>query len=167
MYHTFEHDTQPSPTIIPSDDTHGTVDQDDNTIFYDTSSILLETTTKVSNYDLQRSLFAWIPTDLIKKTYELITQYARILMSTIFKKRYKSPNPALNIHKRNKPVATDTIYSDTPAVDSGVKQARIFVGCITMVNDVYPMKTDKQFVNTLEDNIREQGATNKLVSDSA
>ena len=29
------------------------------------------------------------------------------------------------------------------------------------------MKTDKQFVNTLEDNIREQGAPSKLVSDRA
>ena len=29
------------------------------------------------------------------------------------------------------------------------------------------MKTSKQFVNTLEDNIRERGAMNRLVSDSA
>ena len=36
-----------------------------------------------------------------------------------------------------------------------------------MVTDVYPMKTDKQFVNTLEDNVRKQGGMNKLVSDSA
>ena len=36
-----------------------------------------------------------------------------------------------------------------------------------MVIDVYPMKTDEQFVNTLEENIRKQEAMNKLVSDSA
>jgi len=36
-----------------------------------------------------------------------------------------------------------------------------------MVCDVYGMKTDKQFVNTLEDNIHECGAPNKLVSDHA
>ena len=88
-------------------------------------------------------------------------------MSTNLKKRYKSPNPALNVHRRNEPVVTDTIYSYTPAVDSGVKQDQIFVGYITMVTEFYPMKIDKQFVNTLEDNIREQGATKKLVSDSA
>ena len=33
--------------------------------------------------------------------------------------------------------------------------------------DVYPMKSGKQFVNTLEDNIRRRGAMNKLSSDSA
>ena len=36
-----------------------------------------------------------------------------------------------------------------------------------MVCDAYPMKTSEQFVNTLEDNIRERGAMNRLVSDSA
>ena len=38
-----------------------------------------------------------------------------------------------------------------PAVDSGVKQAQVFVGRDSLVADVYPMKSGKQFVNTLED----------------
>ena len=33
--------------------------------------------------------------------------------------------------------------------------------------DAYPMKSGKQFVNTLEDNIRRRGAMDKLLSDSA
>ena len=78
-----------------------------------------------------------------------------------------SPNPALNVHRRNEPVATDTIYSNTPAIESGVTQPQFFVGCKTMVCDAYPMKTDKQFVNTLEDNIRTCGAMDQLISDSA
>ena len=40
----------------------------------------------------------------------------------------KSKNPALNVPHRHEPVATDTVYSDTPAVESGVKQAQLFVG---------------------------------------
>ena len=39
------------------------------------------------------------------------------------KRQLKSRNPALNFPITHEPVATDTIYSDTPAVDSGVKQA--------------------------------------------
>ena len=88
-------------------------------------------------------------------------------MSTILQKRYRSPNPALNVNRRSESVATDTIFSNTQAVDSGVTSAQFFVGCDTMVCDAYPMKTSKQFVNTLEDNIRERGAMNRLVSDSA
>ena len=61
---------------------------------------------------------------------------------------------------------TDTASSDTPAVDSGVKQAQVCVGSDTLVADAYPMKSGKQFVNTLEDNIRRSGAMDKLPSDS-
>ena len=64
-------------------------------------------------------------------------------------------------------VATDTIFSDTPGVDSGVKQAQVFLCRDTLVTDAYTMKSGKQFVNTLEDNIRRWGAMDKLLSDSA
>ena len=74
---------------------------------------------------------------------------------------------SLNVPRRHEAVATDTVFSDTPAVDSGVKQAQVFVGRDTLVADAYPMKSGKQFVNTLEDNIRRQGAMDKLLSDSA
>ena len=83
------------------------------------------------------------------------------------KKHLKSRNPALNILRRHEAVATDTVFSDTPAVDSGVKQAQVFVGRDTLVADAYPMKSGKQFVNTQEDNIRRRRAMDKLLSDSA
>ena len=54
--------------------------------------------------------------------------------------------------------------SDTPAIDSGVTMAQIF-GCKrTLITDVYPLKSQKQFVNTLEVNIRFRGAMTKLIS---
>ena len=81
------------------------------------------------------------------------------------KKYLKSRNPALNIPRRHEPVAT--VFSDTPVVDSGVKHAQVFVGRDTLVADAYPMKSGKQFVNTLEDNIRRRGAMDRLLSDSA
>ena len=83
------------------------------------------------------------------------------------KKCYKSPFPACNVHRRSEPVATDTVYSDTPAIDSGVTAAQFFVGTESLVCNVYPMQSDKQFVNTLQDNIRKCGAMTKLISDRA
>ena len=35
-----------------------------------------------------------------------------------------------------------------------------------LVSDIYPMRSGKQFVNTLEDNIHRHGAMDKLISDS-
>ena len=51
----------------------------------------------------------------------------------------------MNVPRRHEPVATDTIFSDTPAVDSGVEQAQVLVGRDSLVADVYPMKSGKQF----------------------
>ena len=53
------------------------------------------------------------------------------------KRHMKSRNPALNVPRRHEPVATDTIFSDTPAVDSGVEKAQVFVGSDLLVADVY------------------------------
>ncbi len=83
------------------------------------------------------------------------------------KKTFKSPFPALNVPRRNETVCTDTIESDVEAVVGGFKRAQLFVGRSTLVADVYPVKTDKEFVRTIEDNIQERGAMDKLYSDSA
>ena len=129
----------------------------------------LETSVKKRqpDYSLLKPYFSWLPTDIIKKTFSSTTQYARTPMSTVLKKNFKSPFPALNVSRRNEPVATDTVYSDTPAVDDGSTSAQIFVGTKTLLTDIYGMKSDKQFVNTLEDNIRQRGAMDKLLSDRA
>ena len=83
---------------------------------------------------------------------EQSTQWGVSIPNTFPMKRHlKSRNPALNVPRRHELVATDTVFSDTPAVDSGA----------------YPMKSRKQFVNTLEDNVRRRGAMDKHLSHSA
>lgn len=64
------------------------------------------------DYESLCSRFAWLPVNIIKCTFEVTTQYARLPHTTILKKRFKSPNLALNVHHCNEPVATDTIYWD-------------------------------------------------------
>ena len=85
----------------------------------------------------------------------------------MIKKTFHSPLPALNVQHRQEAVATDTVYSNVLVIDNGATAAQIFVGCDSLVTDAYPVKTDKQFVNTLEDNIRCRGAMDKLLSDGA
>jgi hypothetical protein len=89
---------------------------------------------------------------------EHTTQYARLPAGTLLKKAYKSPNPALNVYRRQEDVACDIVYSDVPAIQDGSTAAVIFVGVNTQVTDVYGIKTDKQLVNTLQDNIIQRGA---------
>ena len=47
-----------------------------------------------------RPNFVWLPEDTIKHTFACTTQYARMPMNTVLKKHYKSPFPALNVHRR-------------------------------------------------------------------
>ena len=83
------------------------------------------------------------------------------------RKHFKSRFPAFKIPSRNEAVATDTIFSDTPAIDTGVTMVQSFVGKESLVSDVCPIHSSKQFVNTVEDNIRFRGAMSKLISDYA
>ncbi|ACI65686.1 predicted protein [Phaeodactylum tricornutum CCAP 1055/1] len=119
------------------------------------------------DYETLRPCLGWVSADTVRKTIQATTQYAREVYHAPLRKHYQSRFPALNVHRRNKPVATNTIWSDTPAVDSGAKFAQLFVGRRSLVTDVYPMKTEKEFVNALEDHIRFRGAMDKLISDRA
>jgi hypothetical protein len=71
------------------------------------------------------------------------------------------------VHPHDEPVATDSIYSNTLAIDCGITSAQLFVGTKTHTADVYPIKCDKQFVSTLLDNITQHGTPTKLISDCA
>ena len=122
---------------------------------------------EIPDFDKYRPYFGWVKADTIRDTFKHTTQWGASVSTFPMKKHLKSRNPALNVPRRHEAVATDTVYSDTPAVDSGVKQAQLFVGKESLVSDIYPMRSDKHFVNTLEDNIDRCGAMDKLISDSA
>jgi hypothetical protein len=52
-------------------------------------------------------------------------------------------------------------------VDCGVTAAQLFLGRKSLVVDVHGLNIDKESVNTLENNIREWGAMDKLIIDCA
>ena len=79
-------------------------------------------------------------------------------MSDKLKKMFKSPFPACNIPCQNKDVATDMVYLDTPAFCGDETFAQTFVGHKTYLTDIYGLKSQKQFVNALQDQIKERGA---------
>jgi hypothetical protein len=119
------------------------------------------------DYNALRPHFAWLPTNIIKKTFEVTTQYARMPLNTILCKRFKSPNPVVNVQQCDEPIATDTIQSNVPAIDGGEKYAQIFIGTKSLITDVHGMKSPAQFPGILTDEIITCGTPTKLISDSA
>ena len=110
--------------------------------------------------------FAWTSSSSIKDTFNVTTRHGTAPHTQDYiKQHFKSRNPVFNIPRRSEAVATDTIFSDTPAVDDGSTMAQFFCGRDTLVCDAYGIKSTKQFINTLSDNIRKRGAMDTLISD--
>ena len=80
------------------------------------------------DFDKYRPYFGWVNADTIIDTFKHTTQWGASVGTFPMKRHLKSRNPALNVPRRHKAVATDTVYFDTPAVDSGVKLPQILLG---------------------------------------
>ena len=118
------------------------------------------------DWNALRPFFAWTSPSSIKDTFNVTTRHGTAPHTQDYIKRhFKSPNPVFNIPRRSEAVATDIIFSDTPAVDDGSTMAQFFCGHDTLVCDAYGIKSTKQFINTLSDNIRKRGAMDTLISD--
>jgi len=126
-----------------------------------------ETKSKPIDYSKYCAQFLHVPIEKIRRTFQATTQNAaHVVSGGKIQQTLKSPNPALNIPRRNEPVATDTMFADVAAVDTpGYTCAQIFVGRSSLLADAYGMVSTNEFVNTLLDCIRDRGAMDKLISD--
>ena len=122
------------------------------------------------SYEKYGRHFPGVSLHSIKKTLEATTQYGTrgAVEGATLRNRIKSPNPILGIPRRHEPVATDTLYSSSPAVYDGSTACQFFIGRKSMYRTVYPLGTsDKQFPRVLMDEIRKYGCMDVLVSDNA
>ena len=87
-----------------------------------------------------RPYFGWQSEQVIQDSYKVASRFGgTILHHDYLKKHFKSRNPVFNIPRRNEPVATDTIFSDTP-INDGSTMAQFFVGKDSLVCDAYGIK---------------------------
>ena len=118
------------------------------------------------DWNTQRPSPAWTSPSSIKDTFNVTTRHGTAPNTQDYIKNHLKPrNPVSSIPRCSEDLATDTIFSDTPAVDDGSTMAQFFCGHDTLVCDAYGIKSTKQFINTLSDNIRKWGAMDTLISD--
>jgi hypothetical protein len=84
-----------------------------------------------------------LSSDIIKKTCDKTTQYARISKGTLLKRTFKLTNAAFDVAKQNEVVACARVYSDTPIINYGSVVTVIFVGIDSQVTDIYGINADK------------------------
>ena len=118
------------------------------------------------DWNTQRPFLAWTSPSSIKDTFNVTTRHGTAPNTQDYiKKHFKPRNPVFSIPRCSEAGATDTIFSDTPAVDDGSTMAQFFCGHDTLVCDAYGIKSTKQFINTLSDKIRKWGAMDTVISD--
>ena len=118
------------------------------------------------DWNTQRPYLAWTSPSSIKDTFNVTTRHGTAPNTQDYiKNHFKPRNPVFIIPRCSEDVATDTIFSDTPAVDDGSTMAQFFCGHDTLVCDAYGIKSTKQFINTLSDKIRKWGAMDTLIID--
>ena len=123
------------------------------------------------NYKQFRKYLGGAPVKVVEQTFRNTTQMGRLgaVEGTRLWKRHKAPNPALNVPRRNEPVATDTIYgAGCPAVDNGSTAAQFFVGRKSGFCAVEGLgRSDKRYPAALMNHIRKYGAMDQIISDNA
>ena len=103
-----------------------------------THADLHDSNTTEEDWTSLKPYFGWQCEKIIKDTYQVTSRFGgTIPQHDSLKKHFKSRNPVFNIPRQNEPVATDTIFSDTPAINDGSTMAQIFVGRDTLY--VMPM----------------------------
>ena len=76
------------------------------------------------DWNALRPFFAWTSPSSIQDTFNVTTRHGTAPHTQDYiKKHFKSRNPVFNIPRCSEAVATDTIFSDTPAVDDGSTMA--------------------------------------------
>ena len=120
-----------------------------------------------------KPFFGWVSNDKIKGCLDNTTQHYRGVVHYPFRKHFKSRFPAANVPRLNEWQATDTFFSDTPAADDGIPghggstMLQLFVGLDSHHTAGYPMKSEKQVPEAVEEQIRKVGAPIGLMSDNA
>ena len=121
-----------------------------------------------TRYQELKPYFNHVSKEVLEHTLSNTTQFGRtVLAGPMIKEKHKSTFTACNIHRRNEPVATDTMPMTVPAINGGATQLQFFVGRRSLFIDVYGVKSDKEFPDVLQDIIRERGAMDLLISDGA
>lgn len=82
--------------------------------------------------------------------------------------RYKSPDPALNLHCCNKADITEQISSVIPASNGGETPAYIFIGQGLKITNIYKSADNscKEFLSLFQDCIRTRGVPTMSIADN-
>jgi hypothetical protein len=111
---------------------------------------------KLVDFTDYQPFLGWKPLEVIKKTFEATTQWATSTFTTPMKQHYKSRFPFFNRPRIREMFCTDTWFGTTPAL-GGFTCAQLYYGVKSKYMVLYPMTSESQGPQTLEDLCRDHG----------
>ena len=116
------------------------------------------------DFEKYQLFFWWKPLDVVRKTFEATPQWAATTFSAPMKRHYKSRFPTLN-HPRLNEMLSHVVWINTSF--GGYTCAQLYYGVKSKYIALYPMTTESQGSDTLEDLCRNRGAHINIMNDRA
>ena len=72
---------------------------------------------EMEGWERKRKYFGKVPAGIVQRTFKHTTRIGTLPPSTHLQRQFKPPDPALNLHRRNKADTTDQIFAKVSAID--------------------------------------------------
>ena len=116
---------------------------------------------------LLRPYLSYRPLEVVKKTLEVTTQMAKMVIRHPMRRHVKSRFPHMNVTMIDEPIYTDPMFSNCKSIYHGHVAAQIFYGTKSHTIFLYGIKSKGEFPKVYKDFIREHGAPSALRRDNA
>ena len=112
---------------------------------------------KENEYSKYLPFFGWKPLEVMRRTFyfEATTQFAVVCFGPPLCRHYKFQCPTLNKPWFREMCCTDTLFCSTPAI-GGYTSAQLYYGVKSKFIALYPMTTESQGSDSLEDFYRDR-----------
>ena len=103
-----------------------------------------------------RPYFGWQSEKVIQDTYKVMSRFGGTIPHHDYLKNILNQEILFSTSPEGMSLLPQTlsVFSDTPAINDGSTMAQFFVGKDTLVWDPYGIQIQKQFINTLYDQVQ-------------
>lgn len=113
-----------------------------------------------------RKKLAWLPTNIIKKTFEITTQLAKMDIRLPLRRHYKSRYPQAQVKRLNETFSTDTFFASQTGI-KGQTMVQLFCGNTSGLVAPYGMCRESEGPTKLVEFVHDWGAPDRIHRDNS
>ncbi len=118
------------------------------------------------DWETMRKRLAYLPMEIIKKTFEVTTQLAKMDVRLPLRRHFKSRFPQANVNRLREVFATDTFFASTRGIN-GETMVQLFSGIKSQLVVPYGMSQESEGPTKLQEFIKDWGAPDGILRDNS